>query len=97
VRRRNEEIPFGWNDKGYLREGDGKMKKLIVMLSVFSVLLCGGGFSLKTATVCAAAVSPDGREFEGEWVVSNYQEGEALTLKYDETVVRISKNGSYPR
>jgi len=79
--------------KDRLKEGDDKMKKLIVILSVFSVLLCGFGFSLTASTACATAVSPNGREFEGQWVVSNYQEGEALTLKYDETVVRISKNG----
>ena len=39
------------------------------------------------------AISSKGQGFEGDWIVSGYQEGDTVTARFDGTVVRIRKNG----
>ncbi|MDR3566074.1 MAG: hypothetical protein P4N59_32190 [Negativicutes bacterium] len=68
------------------------MKKLIVSLSAL-VILFAGLAATSSDRAWAAPVSPGGQEFEGEWVISNYREGDVQTTKYDGTVVTISKQG----
>jgi len=68
------------------------MKKNIVFLLVL-VIVFSGLTVLSADRAWAAPVSPDGQEYEGEWVVSNYRQGDAMTFKFEGTVVTISKQG----
>lgn len=65
------------------------MRKLLVLFLVLGTLLLGNPPAGE-----AVPLSQDGHEFLGEWVVSKYEEGGALTLTYDGTIVTISNNGS---
>jgi len=68
------------------------MKKLIVVLSIWAILL--SGLEVKSADkVWAAPVSSDGQEFEGDWIVSNYAAEGIRTLQLDGAEVKISKQG----
>jgi len=69
------------------------MKKWIVILAALAIMV--SGFAATSAAPAGATfVSSDGHEYEGEWLISSYREGDVQTAKFDGRVVTISKQGA---
>lgn len=69
------------------------MRNFVMVILTILLLFCVNGVLFDVSKVQATAASTDGQDFEGDWIVSGYQEGDAVTSRYDGTVVSISRNG----
>ena len=66
---------------------------LVAMASTATAAVSGLEDVVSAQMLKKAVISSEGQGFEGDWIVSGYQEGDALTARFDGTVVRIRKNG----